>query len=95
MTLTDEMIKTSRPRCQREQNLTEARLNRRDPRQTIYSCLGCSSPILIVGMAVNLKGSQTGVRVGAYSLKNPEDLIVTVNDDEDCVIVPANRHALD
>jgi hypothetical protein len=58
-----------------------------------YVCVRGCSPILIVGLAIDLTWPpDRGVRVGAYSLRNPEDLIVHL-EGEATVVIPANRNA--
>ena len=91
--VTDAMVETRCPICNQSQRLNRARLSSADPMRMTYVCVRGCSPILIIGLAIDLTWPpDRGVRVGAYSLRNPEDLIVHL-EGESAVVIPANKNA--
>jgi hypothetical protein len=91
--VTDAMVETKCPDCKQSQRLNRARLSFADPMRMAYICVRGCDPILIIGLAIDLTWpSDRGVRVGAYSLRNLEDLIVHLEGEAD-IVIPANRNA--
>ena len=82
------------PGLQSVAKVNRPRLSSADPMRMTYVCVKGCSPILIVGLAIQSPTwpPNRGVRVGVYSLRNPEDLIVHL-EGESAVVIPANRNA--
>jgi hypothetical protein len=92
--LTDDQMHTSCPGCGLSQSLDQATLNETDPLETIYCCMGCQAPILIVSTPGVVPWQGRGYRLGDWSIRNPNDLHVLQSGSAE-VLLPASANALD
>lgn len=90
---TDRQISTSCPTCGRTQTLAHAPIKRAG-NETIYTCVNGCQTIAVVGPPEQTPMEGRGYRLGPYVIRNPHDLVLTIEGADSPLIIPASKAAL-
>ena len=95
LNISDDDCRTKCPKCGTLQSVGQATVDQTDPMETTYRCReGCGGILLIIATPELLPWEGRGYRIGAWVIRNPEDLTLTHKGMPREVLIPKSPEAL-